>query len=833
MARFFDGAARVRPDDVDTVAVRWTVENRAGLPVNGFSIVREIGGNQVQIAADLRLPGAVPVAAAGWTIDPGQLEQEWKARATAFGAPPPDFDQALALIPLLQFALPEPDEAGLQASLGDIAVLFFNEHERAPAMVARHWSRRAVVDIATIAAMRGSAVSADAHLYADVVRLYRRSALSRLLFYAMNFGTAKFLGLGLDDQPGADADALPEYLASATYRGTLETRRVKVRAADPHWPPAPNALTATSGRTAIGYPAFAPFFIGGTWRPTAPAGASSGLVDLAALAPQGPRDYPSACAQLTWTVAPPAQDDRDGQSLVSPSPVFWTIERSDFGAASAVLDQVPVGGGSRFRTCHNGERIPSKERSFNDDEAIPWGEPPMEGWYSYRVQGIDIFGIAGDYSPTADVRLRDIFAPDSPAPMVEAERFELPPAAGLPVTVGLDWTADNELTAPDAAVFHLVQHWTPELCVPVRVKSCHDILEADGTVGPINLLETDVVLTDPGRQPLADGVIAGFAGMTLHAVEGDFRIRERGAQSSSIRVERSAGAAPPVGTAGIVGTGPTVPTAVQEVPRAKAIAGMLVVDGMQPLAVRLVDPVSRADLGAPPGRLYSHLLKHRFGVEPSADGTQLLVTDPAIEGDETGAALLRDLLTIAEANAIAFLSGSPALVLPRHDVAVSLAPPQADFIEGSVRLAVSAADAVPYQRGPYGIGNEGKPITLVRVARVLRPPVLPAYFPRRLWAHDAARFDHGARVTISWPAFEVAKTYQLERAFETALGLARSADDAALLAYADSAAADRAFERVTERAFLPEWSDTLPGQAPSVLSTASVQSPPPAWSAIG
>jgi hypothetical protein len=117
-------------------------------------------------------------------------------------------------------------------------------------------------------------------------------------------------------------------------------------------------------------------------------------------------------------------------------------------------------------------------------------------------------------------------------------------------------------------------------------------------------------------------------------------------------------------------------------------------------------PVSGAGITPALGQLYLHLLGQGFVTTPTADGARFLIA--AIDQSDRRALDLLDALNQLPPDQLReFMDGSPALYLPPHDVAIGLEPP-AGFAAGTLRLSVSAADAVPYAGGPGGRGNEGQ-----------------------------------------------------------------------------------------------------------------------------
>jgi hypothetical protein len=774
--------ARLRPATPEVAAVRWSVDTRVGFPVDGFDLVRRHAGLVTPLVVNMRLPGATG-GPAGDLISQKQLKADLAARTTAHGMPLPDSGAVFAMLPMLLFALEQPDGNELQAKLTAVAAIFLNSHERDPELARRFWSRRPTPNMPQIEAMRNSTIADDASLYDSVISHYRMQAVGRLLFLAMDFGTAKLLGLGIDDLlPGPVQPGQLSYDLVARFNSGPRQAQGYATDSDPNRPPAPGRPTCTAGRTVVGYPAFEPFY--GCrlpkWRATAPPVPGRLFSDLVSLTEKGPRRYDSPLAELHWAAPSEREGEGDVAPLVPRAAVFWRVERSAFGPALALSDLQPVvSGATPFSLCHDGQAVArTTDSQFRDDVDIPWGEAPMEGWYAYRVSGIDVFGVIGPPSPPGIIRLRDTFAPSPPAIALDREKIEIGAIGSVSETINLGWTAENEFKAPDADKFRIFQDWTPIVSTPLEVVECKEIAAPHVD---LNILEVDVVLADDRGKPLTPAKVDALAGATLRALNADFLILAAAPDPSSVRVRRSAGRAPTLGGACAVSAGSSKSGKMNPVMRSKVSSGNVVIDSVIPFELHILD--SHTGLGVAPakGELYLHLLLHSFAVSPTADGARLAISSPDPNVDRRGAELFAAFQKLPAAQAIAFLGNSPALFLPPHDISLTLAPPQADFIAGAVRLSVTAADSAAYQTGPHGVGNEGSSNTILLPVRVTTKPALPGFRPEELWAHDAASFDPRAKATMRWPTILLATSYQIERALEPALGQAPSLSDDQLL----------------------------------------------------
>lgn len=806
--------ARVLPNRPDIVAVRWTVDARAGFPHQGFELARITNAGTTALGAALRLPGAVQLAGGAWTIDETGLLADLAGR-TGPGVPMPDAAMALALKPLLTFALPGPDADVLQAMLEAVALCCLDAHRESADLARDFWQYRTMIPAtADIAAMRGSARSDDARLYDAVIYFYRHEAVSRLLAIASDFGMAKLLGLGLNDALPTAARAWIEY---EVHGDRPAQARAPAMQPNQPWPPPPTLPELSSADGVVGYPPFEPFF--GTrlprWAPLLPPPRSPNQAmfrKLAAAASQGPRRWDSPIARLRWTTEP-VNDEGISPDLPNLA-VHWQVERFVHSAGS-VGEEVEPHRDPRaiFTLCHDGGQVPARPvTEFSDDPAMPWGALPMEGWYAYRVRGVDLFGIAGVPSAVAPIRLLDTYAPSAPAVRLDLERLEIPDGGRARLGCTIDWQAINEFQAPDARVFRIYQRWTPVEHVGLRISS------AAPAAGELGILLADAVVEDEAGRPLDAAALAALAGASLRASNADFRIRGAGALASSLRVERSTGRIPEPGGASALRAGAPIDGPMREVTRQPAQAGALIVADWVTLAFAIAtpDPGSPGRVVPAKGKLYLHVLGTMFDVMPSADGTHFLLQPPNPRDQPAAAEIFDALMRLPVSDRTGFVGGSPALFLPSHEIALDLAPPGAGtLLAGTLRIAVSAADAAPYRHGRGGPGNEGPCTEEIIPVRVARGPSPPPWRPRKLWADDAASFATQSAIRLRWPAILLAASYQVERAFENALRRPASASDDDLLAHAATTAADPAFERVTERAFAPGWVDTLPGTAPA------------------
>lgn len=813
-----DLVARHRPPGpagVDIVAVRWAFGAGMPFPEGGFTLQRFVGGIVQALVSGHKLPGAIPVAATGeWEIDPNTLEADRLNRAAvASGAPLPDAAAATMLLPVLAFALARPSPAILGAQLEGVAKLFGESHLNDLGLDHDHWHGSPPADYPALLALAYGTTD-ERYAYRAVTKHYQARALTYLAFRASDFGMAKFLGLGIEDViPPSTVDPI-DYRVEAYWHGP-EDARARAGAPDVEWPEPPKRPEIVQAATVIGYPPYARFYgTGATWKPVRPASdvALSASPDtlfgqLVEAASRGPRSFAAPLARLSWQTRTP--DNSDGPPpLVSREAYFWRIERHAFGAQTAVDDlEPPVDASHAFSICHDGEQVVrTVGKLFEDDIDLPYGDPPLEGWFAYRVAGIDLFGIAGPPSDPGMVRLRDSYPPPPPRVSIGVERLDLPAGGSPTLAISLDWEAPSEYAAPDAAEFRVRQIWTPVEHVPLAVAEVFPI------AGALNAVQVDVEIADADGRPLADALLAQFVGGTLLTCDGEFSILSWGA-SLRLRVRRSAGRPPPLGGAAVRFAGPAVEDAyVHRLARAVAVIGAVQVVSVTPPLFDLLDaggtPIKPAT-----GKVHFHLLGQSYAVVPTVDCAhfEIVAPDPV---ERRAVTLLEALDQLPAGEAAVFLDGSPALFLPLHERVIPLHPP-AGFAAGTLRISASTADSAAYVSGPVGPGNEGiRAEAMVPAFGYAVPAPGPEWIPR-VWAEDSAQFAEQARATIPWQAMDVAVRYDIERAFESALGCSPRSSDESLISAGKGPMGEAGFERVSSSVFFPPFEDLLPGRAPT------------------
>jgi len=177
------------------------------------------------------------------------------------------------------------------------------------------------------------------------------------------------------------------------------------------------------------------------------------LPAASAFADDGERLEGQNAAGLRWEL-----NEAGGDYLHRDAPVLYHVERSEGGNGNqpdpnplvTILNEdnpavVSDGGLTEARP----EGWPEEHQHFIDRHLA-------DGWYAYRVRGIDLFGRLGDWSSRKGLRLLDAVAPPSP---VRVEAVYLDPAdpqitaADLPHAPGTkaswEWSGACRLQAPE------------------------------------------------------------------------------------------------------------------------------------------------------------------------------------------------------------------------------------------------------------------------------------------------------------------------------------------------------------------------------------------------
>jgi len=833
--------ARLRPERLPAdgsfiVAVRWAINPGYGLGVDCYSLWRSIDrAPPVQVypqplATPIGAPGAIRAAKPGdWIIDLAALRHHAEVRAStpAGLSQLPAFRPGAAvdeLDPILLFALNRPAFDALDARLADLIERLGPSHLANDDLATRFWPRRAPPDFAELQQWRISALSSERAKYQAVRRHYRRVARERLEVLSLDFGFARFLGLGVDDilPAGTLQMAAVEY-SLCFGAATPPLDKFSVRLYERLLPP-PKDVAATPTPGQVGHRMFADFLSkASAWTPPSPCGLDDELADAVRRSALGKRSA-SKIAAITWN--PLIGDDAPGrppQALSVDDPVFWKVERYAFPNSAGNNDQ-PDPTGAPFTTCRPDELfaiarkkgVPLNPPIFLDDPAPIYGEPPMIGWFAYRVTGIDLFGIAGrasepkasdgGWSP-AIVLLRDDEAPEPPRVEAATLRIDYPEGDGsIDVEANIAWEQGPEFLSPDAKNFHIKARWRHLQTTTV------EIVKSDRLAGALGNLQANIACCAPGgAQVIPYANLRQHAGSRLTTPSNSFWILpdDPGADYS-LRVRRSQGESPPLGAAFMSLLLPDMAREdSQTIARKPSVPVRILLTSLEPLRLSLTATMTGDIVRDDEALVYVHVL----GLSLRAELVGGVATVDEDTLSDTAKTLIAQLRALSPLSAQALLAGSPGLILPAHRIAWRLTLP-VDFSSGRIDLSATTSDDAFYRNGPNGPGNESEPGRPAQIFVVCaKKPGKPAKV-RKIWAKGSALYQPYARAEIRWDKVQGAKRYDVDYALETRLLLPLNCSDEELIKIA-KAAADSNFERRTSAALTHIWvDDKLPGAAP-------------------
>lgn len=834
--------ARWRPDLVmgrSVVAVRWVLApplsggspSRYGTPVTGFELTRQIDrGAPFKFTWNWRLPGALQTTAdlTKWKIDLATLASDLRVRSQgpagiSAGPKRPKLATSKELVPVLTYALLKPDDEELFAHFRSITKILAGSHRHDAELTQKYWQNlQGVPTVDQLLAMAGSDDANEKKIFEAVRFHYQRAAFPYLQILAMDFGMAKFLGLGIEDVLPAETSpnatiryelvAKDEFPWGQFLVDGLTVRTSAYKGMEIPQPPKMPTLKVDKNVTLIGYPAFKEFYDCTLPNPWVKVLSAVGIPELDALikvARIGPRLYPSAMTQIEWNWEPPLE--LEVEPLERLRPLMWQVESEYFGT----LPNAPeIRATTPFRTCRGADHLRDQEPNyFLDDPMMPWGELPREGWYAYRIRGIDLFGMVGKNASLPNtIKLEDTFAPPPPGIHIQEAQIEFPAQGVKAVRMSLEWSANNEFTAPDVIAFKIYLLWTSLLFEGVR------IIRTVPLPNDRKLLEVNICIQTPDGESIPESTLVKFVAGTLLTADGEYiilAIEDR--DSSVLRVQRSAGRTPPLGGASIRYASRKDETNIV-VKRSPAQPAKLTLISIDPLMVELESLNTHERIAGSSGTVHLTLLQESFSCSAATIGAlQFLLAEPVEKSP--AAKLLRALRQLGLARSKSFLDSSPSLFLPEHELDLSVRPPET-FQNGTLKVSVSACDL---PRPSASVGNEGTRNTAYIVAWRMLPPAWPMLppegappNPKKVWARGAAEFVDTAEVLLAWTGAIGAMRYEVERAFESALGVGPRMPDKELIAAAmNPDTAKTAFERCTNHAFINEWTDRLPGRAPA------------------
>ncbi len=792
--------------------MRWATRPDIGFPSNGYRVTRLINGQ-----VDAELPGSpfVLPPSGSWS----QLAQEAQVRRPPAGPYFPTIEQENLdyLLPLIALADLTTDPTAWPFLAEEVADFFGSPHEDDAVLGMAYWLPGAPPSLAQLLA--------DPNAGQDVIRFYRDSATGFLLSLATRFEYAVLLGLATDDEVTTSGDV--QYVLHAEFGGDLDLeanatsdRTMTNRLCDPR---APDELILSRYPGSVPHPAFE-HIVG--WNPPAelmPQDPAGEPLPIEVLVPKAP----AAFTALEWS--PP---NETGQ-LIDHEPVLYELTRFGHGASTAGLDTAPaVPGTAVFEEIVPGELLmrPDTTPHFLDLPGMPW--PDLEGYYTYRIRGVDLLGARSSKFTEATLRHADDIPPSSPRLRYSGEQTLEFGADSPPLTLDLqvDWGAAEDFAGPDVAEFRVAARWRPRMVESVTVDSVSDV----------DALHADLQLAQLDVPP------ASYDGTQLVLPNGTFLIESyTPGTPASMRVFKSDGTLPEPSDGAIFAAGvPTAPVRAARMARAPVVAAKVnTTNDVAPIDIELT-PVDGQSL--PTGehaRIYLHLLRSEFEAERMAAATWRLAEPPPDVPRLEALLLWRSLPDPATA-----LQQSPALIFAHHEITVTVTPP-ADFVAGVLQLEGVAADDASYRDSPNIpgtdqtlenlTGNEGAPGLTAISVRSTDPPDQPAVAPwdpqRIIWAESAADYSEHAAYRLMWSETAGAARYEVWRAHEGALqppDATLSDEDLRISA----AAQPGAFGLRSDHVFSSSHHDKIPGRSPTRVlyrvRAVNLAGVPGAWSEV-
>lgn len=779
--------------------VRWTTRPDLGarfpfFPYSGYVVSRRVGGT------DEPLNGGAPF------FPP--LSEDWPTFAAEADVRRPLlgpwFPQIVEeelgfLLPLLRLTDPRISNPSLEKRVLEVAAFLNSPHENDPELALKHWPNGIIPPLADLLSNSATA--------ADVFKFYYNSAVVFLLGLALRFEYAVLLGLATDDFVKEDFGDVT-YIVSANWEvasGVAESEPVaNQQFCDPGMP------TGFAAETHPGYVRYPHVSVFDGWsfpnalRPDGYDDIDDGRV---LFSPRSPAHF----TELKWD--PPVRKPK----LLDHSAVLFDIGRFDHGSSTVTHPAVPtIPSTATFKEIEPGElfQTPPEDLGILDRPGMDW--PPLLGWYSYRLWGVDLLGVRSSTPAETSVLHMDHLAPPPPGIAMVSERtLELPDGdTSVNIELDLTWEAEQDFDGPDTTEFRVATSWIGRVSVPVLLLS---VTEA----------------TKPGQISVTLDSLPGpadrYAGTQLNTADGSYVIvSAQPGTPGQLIVRRSGGRVPAIGQDGaiVIAAEATPITRVAKIQRAPAVPVDIVnVAQVQPIRIEL-NALSGAMPTGSKAHVYLHLLRSSFVASRTSMNVWEL-EEPSSPDDPRRDALAQ---WRALGNAAELLNGSPAVLYPMHRISFDATVPTG-FVAGILQASITAADNADYVESPQLAssenpdledlrGNESEASVLVVSVRSLRPPDKPdiSYDPNRIiWAEGASLYVEEASYQLSWPAVPGATRYEVWRALEGSLLppniLPRQVSDSDLRLLGDQK--PEAFDLRSQHVFTPRYTDLIPGRAPT------------------
>lgn len=761
--------------------LRWASTPTHEFPASGYRVFVEFG-NPTSLDVDQVNLGRVSPLNAGaayWLPD----THSWPAFSAAVAARAPalapafpdNTEEALEwLRPLLRVVDPRTPEADLPPLIIAAAEFVGESHRDDPDLTAAIWGFNEPAPLAALLATQG--------VVDLIIAYYRRQCVESLWGLALRVEYAAIIGVY--DEYHAKTDTIPVRFHVIAHIAGIGWLRDATQWMDSMGNCAPTAPVVTAW-IVPGITKHPEFALWPHWVPAAglqrpPAGGTAAIADQYV-----PR-FKTHAVGLTW-------NEPSERGLIHLGPYLYEVRRYEHGPSSVTSLTAPLFPTAGFATAHPGSYVTMREPNVNAYPDSPLNSnagvaqfvdtraqesPELEGWVSYQVWSINLFGRHSVTPGTTQIRVVDDIAPPPPLRIGRSVSLaEAPSGYVLPSTVSqvrveveIGWDHRTDFLAPDTAEFRVYAAWS------------HSISWVCTVTAVTIVSELRCRLTIDGGVPFAANELQGLR-ITLGGWEYTIKANSSGPGGYLETTTRS-GAPPPTG-GGIVisltAVGAPLRQRVGVAARAARVAATVLASAPrgtneQTFDIALEDGRAAATAIAA-GSIYVHALRASYPIVSVSANS--VVIDAATGSDEWDS-------WRALANADARVVGSPAILFPSVVIPVDIPRPSRFAVFGRLHIAVAAADDATYRADAVTVtaedaallnrgGNEGLQtpaplIALLADALPASPSVVGYDSTTILWARPAADYDEVARYTLRWTAVSGGR-YQIGRVLDAALAL--------------------------------------------------------------
>ena len=706
------------------------------------------------------------------------------------------------LLPLLRLVDPRVSNPCVERRVLEVAKALGEPHEADPELAIRFWRNGEPPPLEQLLADRAK--------LGDLVRFYASAAMNFLLGLSLRFEFAVLLGLATDDL--VKQKGVVVYKVRANWSGD---ELIGMAESDPGRtnktcdPGEPSGFVAETHPGFVRYPHIACFDpvnkddwrFPAEMRPEGYEGADEGRVLFSPICP-------ASFSKLNWKAPVPTA------KLLDHDAVLYKIQRFEHADSAAMSDEPKLPNNPNFKEIEPGELFqhPDGDTGILDR---PGMDQPLEGWYRYRLWGIDLLGVQSEVPAEAALRHRDELAPPPPTIRLRSEQTlgVAPEQNKVKVDLDLTWEASHDFNGPDAVDFRAAATWIGRVAVPVHLTSVNETSRPGRVKVKVNNLP------DPKDR---------YEGTQLTTPDGTYMIADaKPGTPGELIVRRAGGRVPSADQDGVIVTAapPQPRTRVARIDRLPAeparVADVVAVKPMVLTFAAVDGALSKSDNA----HVYLHLLRASFTAKRNGEGAWTL--DEPIEAEDPRNESLETWRTLPSPGET--LLQSPAILFPAHSLSLQVPVPP-DFVAGLLHIDVTAADDKTYIASPILpahssdletiTGNESEPAQAIVSVRSLRPPPAPTieHDPNRIiWAEGASIYVEHASARLSWPAVDGAFGYEVWRALEGSVlppGAVTgdlSDNDLRLLAKHRP----DAFELRSRNVFAPRYEDEIPGRVPT------------------